>query len=325
MCNRVKEILRETNHMGINATLIVTRADTVADPYIRQGDIALKFSLPPYRINMVSNYTRESEKDFKIDKRTLWILSEAVQRAQNYFEFHCNQRLGTYSPTHPTFTPASSSSSPVSIWDQMFPRPSASNSLPSTTSPNPISTSPSASNSRISTTSPISTSPPPYQQPTSQPGRLIAKIILCPNGSRAEAKGQIKNVDGSSSVADFRSRIVAELGDTYSQVIFPGSQSDSQAISSLLSNDGILNIAFPTPNVPTSKEIKLVVVRGSARVGVLLRADLSAKLADIRTRIVNELGVSSFSFCDDGIPIFSAQENIYPLGDIVKEGQVFIQ
>jgi len=250
-CSRVKEILTDINRMGINAILIVTRADSVDDPVSLQKEIAEAFALPPYRVYMVSNYVDAKQKDFQIDKRTLYVFWDALKGAHTFWELFC--------------------------------------------------------------------SPKTLSQAVSTP--RIPRVWLCEAGSpKEDAKGIIRSVDGSSAVSAFKERIVLELGDEYSQVSFPGSQSDSQAIAMLLV-DGVLTISLRKE----AKEAKILVVRDNTTVGIIQRVPRSTKLIDLRARIVDELELTSFAFCDEGIRISSRQEGIYTVEDIVKNGEVIIK
>jgi len=253
--NRVKEILKHTNYMGMTATLIVTRADTVADADKFKRDIALKFNLPLFRVNTVSNYVEEREKDFKIDKRTLWIFSEGVKRAQTYYDYYCRPPSVSRSPSR----------------DEKLKAP-------------------------------------------------IPLVYLCQTGSSKEnAEAKVRNVDGSCSVAAFRTRIMDELNETFAQVTFVGSRSESDAVSSLIKNE-VLTIAFPA-----AKESKVVVMRDQQPVGVLHRVELATKLVDLRKRINAELEISTFTFLDEGIQVFPQQEKGTLVSDLIKEGKIFIR
>lgn len=64
--------------LGLSKTLIVTKLDTIKSANLRwtlRGEIAAEFGLPGYKVNLVSNYTENSQKDFQIDKVALRVSS----------------------------------------------------------------------------------------------------------------------------------------------------------------------------------------------------------------------------------------------------------
>jgi len=88
LLGRVKESLRLTNKMNLNALIIVTHADTLEakNRSTHQQKIAGEFNLPSHRINLVENYTKDAEKSFEIDKNTLRILAEITAIGDQYIK-----------------------------------------------------------------------------------------------------------------------------------------------------------------------------------------------------------------------------------------------
>lgn len=106
MLLRIKDALRLTNKMKLNAQVVVTRADTVSGKQNRvtlQERIAKELNLAPLRVNLVKNYIKVRDKDFGIDKVALRVFADIVDTAHQYVKTYV-----AASPSSPTCSPVDS-------------------------------------------------------------------------------------------------------------------------------------------------------------------------------------------------------------------------
>ena len=86
MCERIRNLIEEINKMEINTDIVITRADTINNPQNHKTQISVQFNIPENRVHLVSNYTKDTEKNFLIDKVTLEILSIMVAKCEQYIK-----------------------------------------------------------------------------------------------------------------------------------------------------------------------------------------------------------------------------------------------
>ena len=86
MCQRIRNLIEEINKMEINTDIVITRADTIINPQIHKTQISVQFDIPENRVHLVSNYTKDTEKNFLIDKVTLEILNIMVAKCEKYIK-----------------------------------------------------------------------------------------------------------------------------------------------------------------------------------------------------------------------------------------------
>ena len=75
-------ILKIIKDEELFVTLVVTRADAVLKPHLLQSKISEEFKLN------VSNYTKSCEKEFLIDKMTLYVISQMIDDCGAYIKNH---------------------------------------------------------------------------------------------------------------------------------------------------------------------------------------------------------------------------------------------
>jgi len=79
---KMQELFQVANQKGFNPLIIVTHIDKVDDESIRKRiktDIAHTLRISENRIFLISNYVKEENKNFNIDKKNLIILEEIVR------------------------------------------------------------------------------------------------------------------------------------------------------------------------------------------------------------------------------------------------------
>ena len=88
MVKTIHDILKIIKDEELFVTLVVTRADTVKEPHLLQYQITQEFQLNVYQVAMVSNYTKSREKEFLIDKMTLFVISQMIDDCGAYIRNH---------------------------------------------------------------------------------------------------------------------------------------------------------------------------------------------------------------------------------------------
>ena len=88
MVKTIHDILQIIKEKEVFVTLIVTRADTVKEPHLLQSEITQEFKLLSCQVAMVSNYTKSREKEFLIDKMTLYVISLMIDDCGAYIRNH---------------------------------------------------------------------------------------------------------------------------------------------------------------------------------------------------------------------------------------------
>jgi len=87
---------------GHNVILVATRIDTITKDEREElrKRLSEHFNIPPARIHMIKNYTREDKKSFEIDKSVCLLLEAAIDSAHQYLR------------NHPQFTPTTDATAP---------------------------------------------------------------------------------------------------------------------------------------------------------------------------------------------------------------------
>ena len=88
MVKTIHDILKIIKDEELFVTLVVTRADRVLEPHLLQYQITQEFKLLSYQVAMVSNYTKSCEKEFLIDKMTLFVISQMIDDCGAYIKNH---------------------------------------------------------------------------------------------------------------------------------------------------------------------------------------------------------------------------------------------